>query len=117
MAKQVNTGSMGECRDRRGGAGVGHAHPEVFHRPETVMNHKLRERISIDLQGLKAPLIARAQANGMSPSEIVRRALEQALGWGRRSLTPTLAPADGPMPYSRSKRSLTPAECLSLIHI
>lgn len=44
------------------------------------MNSKLRERISIDLQGLKTPLIARAQATGMSPSEIVRRALEQALG-------------------------------------
>ncbi len=43
------------------------------------MNHKLRERISIDLQGLRTPLIARAQATGMSPSEIVRRALEQAL--------------------------------------
>ena len=44
------------------------------------MNHKLRERISIDLQGLKTPLMARAQATGMSPSEIVRKALEQALG-------------------------------------
>ena len=44
------------------------------------MNHKLRERISIDLQGLKTPLIARAKATGMSPSEIVRKALEQALG-------------------------------------
>lgn len=44
------------------------------------MNHKLRERISIDLQGLKTPLVARSQATGMSPSEIVRKALEQALG-------------------------------------
>lgn len=44
------------------------------------MNSKLRERISIDLQGLKTPLIARAQATGMSPSEIMRKALEQALG-------------------------------------
>lgn len=43
------------------------------------MNHKLRERISIDLQGLRAPLIARAQATGMTTSEIVRKALEQAL--------------------------------------
>lgn len=44
------------------------------------MNSKLRERISVDLQGQKTPLMARAQATGMSPSEIVRRALEQALG-------------------------------------
>lgn len=43
------------------------------------MNHKLRERISIDLQGLKAPLVARSQATGISPSEIVRKALEHAL--------------------------------------
>jgi hypothetical protein len=43
------------------------------------MNHKLRERVSIDLQGLKAPLMARAQATGMTTSEIVRKALEQAL--------------------------------------
>ncbi len=43
------------------------------------MNHKLRERISIDLQGLKTPLVARSQVTGMSPSEIVRKALEQAL--------------------------------------
>ncbi len=59
------------------------------------MNHKPRERISIDLQGLKTPLMARAQATGMTPSEIVRKALEQALeapavpkvGEGKQPLT------------------------------
>jgi hypothetical protein len=44
------------------------------------MNTEPRERISIDLQGLKTPLVARATATGRSPSEVVRRALEQALG-------------------------------------
>jgi len=38
-----------------------------------------RERISIDLQGLKAALMERSQALGMSPSELLRKALEQAL--------------------------------------
>jgi hypothetical protein len=38
-----------------------------------------RERISIDLQGLKAPLLARSQALSVSPSVLVRKALEHAL--------------------------------------
>jgi hypothetical protein len=38
-----------------------------------------RERISIDLQGLKAALMERSQALGMSPSELLRKALVQAL--------------------------------------
>ena len=44
------------------------------------MKAKSRERISIDLQGLKTALLARSQAQGVSPSELVRKALEQALG-------------------------------------
>ena len=44
------------------------------------METKSRERISIDLQGLKPALLARSQAQGVSPSELVRKALEQALG-------------------------------------
>lgn len=43
------------------------------------MNTEPRERISIDLQGLKKPLVARAKATGISPSEVVRKALAQAL--------------------------------------
>lgn len=39
-----------------------------------------RERISIDLQGLKTALMERSQALGMSPSELLRKALVQALG-------------------------------------
>ena len=44
------------------------------------MKAKSRERISIDLQGLKPALLARSQAQGVSPSELVRKALEQELG-------------------------------------
>ena len=43
------------------------------------METQSRERISIDLQGLKEALMERSQALGMSPSELVRKALEHAL--------------------------------------
>jgi hypothetical protein len=39
-----------------------------------------RDRISIDLQGLKAALCERAQAVGMFPSAVVRKALADTLG-------------------------------------
>ena len=39
-----------------------------------------RDRISVDLQGLKATLCERAQASGMLPSAVVRKALADALG-------------------------------------
>lgn len=60
------------------------------------MKSKLRELISIDLQGLKAPLVARAQATGMTTSEIVRTALEQALG-----ASPVPAQAMGKQPLTK----------------
>lgn len=44
------------------------------------MEAKSRERISIDLQGLKPALLVRSQAQGVSPSELVRKTLELALG-------------------------------------
>lgn len=44
------------------------------------METKSRERISVDLQGLKPALLARSRDQGVSPSELVRKALEQALG-------------------------------------
>lgn len=44
------------------------------------MESHSRERISIDLQGLKGLLLDRSQALGMSPSTLVRTALVQALG-------------------------------------
>jgi hypothetical protein len=39
-----------------------------------------RDRISVDLRGLKAPLFERARARGVSPSGLVRDALIEVLG-------------------------------------
>jgi hypothetical protein len=39
-----------------------------------------RDRISVDLRGLKAALFERARADGVSPSTLVREALATALG-------------------------------------
>lgn len=39
-----------------------------------------RDRISVDLHGLKAALLARAEAQGVSPSVLVRSLLAEALG-------------------------------------
>ena len=39
-----------------------------------------RDRISVDLQGLKATLCERAHAAGMLPSDVVRKAFADALG-------------------------------------
>lgn len=44
------------------------------------MTPSSRDRISVDLHGLKAALFARAQATGSSPSELVRKAVAQSLG-------------------------------------
>lgn len=44
------------------------------------METKSRERISVDLQGLKPALLAQSQAQGLSPSVLVRKALVKALG-------------------------------------
>ena len=43
------------------------------------MESPSRERISVDLQGLKTPLMARSHAMGVSPSVLIRKALEHAL--------------------------------------
>jgi plasmid stability protein len=43
------------------------------------MAPSLRDRISVDLRGLKPPLLARASAQGVSPSDLVRRILSEAL--------------------------------------
>ena len=44
------------------------------------MKPSSRDRISVDLQGLKATLCERAEAAGMLPSAVVRKALADALG-------------------------------------
>ncbi|MGY0196078.1 hypothetical protein ACWA7J_13515 [Leptothrix sp. BB-4] len=43
------------------------------------MNPTARDRISVDLQGLKAALLKRADEMGVSPSDVVRRVLADAL--------------------------------------
>ena len=43
------------------------------------MEPSSRNRISVDLHGLKALLMERAQALGVSPSELVRKALADEL--------------------------------------
>ena len=44
------------------------------------MTTSSRDRISVDLQGLKASLCERAQATGILPSAFIREALADALG-------------------------------------
>lgn len=44
------------------------------------MEPSSRDRISVDLHGLKATLMERAQAVGLSPSNLVRQVLADALG-------------------------------------
>lgn len=44
------------------------------------MEPSSRDRISVDLHGLKAPLMERAQAAGLSPSHLVRQVLADVLG-------------------------------------
>ena len=43
------------------------------------MTESSRDRISVDLQGLKPALLASAQTRGISPSELIRKALATAL--------------------------------------
>lgn len=45
------------------------------------MEPSSRNRISVDLHSLKALLMERAQALGVSPSHLVRKALADELGW------------------------------------
>jgi hypothetical protein len=53
-----------------------------------------RDRISVDLQGLRAALCARARELGLSPSDLVRRLLAEALEGARPSTsTSSWAPA------------------------
>jgi hypothetical protein len=56
-----------------------------------------RDRISVDLRGLKAPLFERARARGVSPSGLVRDALIDALGRTEPSILDQAA-AGAPLP-------------------
>jgi hypothetical protein len=50
------------------------------------MTPSSRDRISVDLRGLRAALFDRARRQGVSPSELVRDALVEALGQPERQL-------------------------------
>jgi Arc/MetJ-type ribon-helix-helix transcriptional regulator len=53
-----------------------------------------RDRISVDLRGLKAALVARARVQGVSPSDVVRASLTDALGEGDRAAPVEVAQAN-----------------------
>ena len=70
------------------------------------MEPSSRDRISVDLHGLKAPLMERAQAVGLSPSHLVRQVLADALG---QPALLTAEPCRTPMqtdPVARTRLSL-----------
>ena len=65
------------------------------------MNPSPRDRISVDLQGLKVELTARAQAAGISPSRLVRDLLAAAMG---QKPTDSVEPAPSELaPAGRSR--------------
>ena len=63
------------------------------------MARATRDRISVDLRGLKAALLERAQVAGVSPSELVRTVLTDALGQAKEvhatRSTKRLRPCEG----------------------
>ena len=52
-----------------------------------------RDRISVDLRGLRAVLFARARERGLTPSDLVRGLLSEALGAAAQR--PTSEPSGG----------------------
>jgi hypothetical protein len=80
------------------------------------MTPSSRDRISVDLQGLKAELCERAQANGVLPSAWVRAALADALGKPAPSGTVQTARATHRRDPSRARLSLrmTRAQALTV---
>ncbi|WP_157039736.1 hypothetical protein [Aquincola tertiaricarbonis] len=64
------------------------------------MDTSARDRITVDLQGLKAALVARSQAEGLMPSQLVRQALAACLGTNPASTSL----ASGSARRQRSKR-------------
>lgn len=68
---------MGECRDRRPAAGFTSAQRPSIRRP---MNTPTHDFVTVEMRGLKAALVARAQAQRVSVSELVRGAVARDLG-------------------------------------
>jgi hypothetical protein len=65
-----------------------------------------RDRISVDLRGLKAALIERADRCGCSPSDVVRAALERELGLADPGAPAAQAPVARPDDADRVRVSL-----------
>jgi len=62
-----------------------------------------RDRISVDLRGLKAALVERSRARGVCPSDLVRALLADALGQRDPSITSRLV-GDGSPPANQRVR-------------
>ena len=65
-----------------------------------------RDRISVDLRGLRAVLFEQARVRGVSPSDLVRAALATALDQTDPSLTERPAPGTAASPKDRVRLSL-----------
>jgi hypothetical protein len=89
-AIRANTECVGECRI--GAVAPMSDTPGVSGRAgRDVMAASSRDRISVDLRGLKAALLERSQARGQSPSDFVRAALMAALQVEVRAAEPVPA--------------------------
>ena len=74
---RANTGLKGECRDRRPAASFTSAsHPSI----RRLMNCTAHGFVTVEMRGLKAALVARAQAERVSVSVLVRGAVARDLG-------------------------------------
>ena len=70
------------------------------------MTPSSRDRISVDLRGLKAALFEQARARGVSPSDLVRAALATALDHAEPSITDRSASAAVVLTEDRVRLSL-----------
>ncbi len=74
---RAETECIGECRDRRPAASFTSASRPSIRR---LMNTTSHDFVSVDMRGLKAALVARAQAERVSVSVLVRGAVARDLG-------------------------------------
>ena len=65
-----------------------------------------RDRISVDLRGMKAALLERARARGASPSDFVRSTLAEALGQSESRATDRSHDCARPLDHDRVRLSL-----------
>jgi len=70
------------------------------------MTPSSRDRISVDLRGLRAALFEQARARGISPSDLVRAALATALDQSAPSITARSAPGTVESSEDRVRLSL-----------